>query len=58
MANETPNADDGYAEAESRINTCRKKGRQGDFLDLSGLDLTTLPPEIGQLTGEDALPTQ
>ncbi len=46
MANYTPET--GYAEALKRIEAYRRK-EQGS-LDLSGLALTTLPPEIGQLT--------
>ncbi len=37
-------------EALRRIEVCRREGAQGTKLDLSGLGLTALPPEMGQLT--------
>ena len=43
------NPETGYAEALKRIETCRNEKAQRK-LDLSELALTTLPPEIGQLT--------
>ncbi len=39
-----------YDEALQRIQACLQQGKKGTRLDLSGLGLTTLPPEIGQLT--------
>ena len=39
-----------YDRALRQIAECRRKGKQRTELDLSLLDLTTLPPEIGQLT--------
>ena len=39
-----------YDKALKRIEECREQGKQGMRLDLSQLGLTTLPPEIGQLT--------
>lgn len=39
-----------YDGALWRIGECRQKGEQGTKLDLTGFRLTTLPPEIGQLT--------
>lgn len=50
MAKTTTEADDGYAQALERIGACREKGSEGDSLNLIGLDLTSLPPEIGELT--------
>src|SRR2546425_92775 len=47
------NPDDAYAEALKRIESCRKEKQSR--LDLNGLGLTTLPPEIGQLTALTAL---
>ena len=44
----TPGAQEAYDEALRRIEEC--KNEEGDSLDLSSIDLTTLPPEIGQLT--------
>lgn len=38
-----------YNDALRRIEVCRKEGKRGTHLDLSGLGLSTLPPEIGQL---------
>ncbi|MFM9963031.1 MAG: COR domain-containing protein [Planctomycetaceae bacterium] len=46
MARFTPKT--GYTEALKRIAACLEQ--RGDFLDLSRLTLSTLPPEIGQLT--------
>lgn len=43
-------SDTAYAEALRCIAACRQQGNQGIQLDLSNLGLTTLPPEIGQLT--------
>ena len=40
-------ADAGYQEALQRIEAARANGATG--LDLSGLSLTTVPPEISQL---------
>jgi internalin A len=45
MADYTPET--GYAEALKRIAACRKQGQV--VLDLEGLSLTTVPPEIGLL---------
>ncbi len=39
-----------YDEALKRIQDCLQQGEKGTALDLGGLGLTTLPPEIGQLT--------
>ncbi|OYW77555.1 MAG: hypothetical protein B7Z37_03775 [Verrucomicrobia bacterium 12-59-8] len=39
-----------YDEALKRIQACLQQGEKGTSLHLSGLGLTTLPPEIGQLT--------
>ena len=38
-----------YDEALRRIGECRREGKVGTGLFLSGLGLTTLPPEIGRL---------
>jgi hypothetical protein len=40
----------GYDEAQRRIERCLQAGAHGTLLDLTGLDLLTLPPEIGELT--------
>lgn len=48
MANDFQKADAAYAEALKRIETCRNKGESK--LALNRLNLTTLPPEIDQLT--------
>src|SRR6187397_2422076 len=50
MPNETPEHNAGYAEALKRIETWRQYGRQGQELNLTGLGLSRLPPEIHQLT--------
>ena len=42
-----------FEEARRRIQICGKK--KGTLLDLFGLGLTTLPPEIGQLTALEYL---
>ncbi len=39
-----------YDEALRAIEECRRKGKEGRMLNLSSPRLTTLPPEIGQLT--------
>src|SRR5258708_7686741 len=39
-----------YHEGLRRIEECRWKGKRGTDLNLGGLHLTTLPPQIGQLT--------
>ena len=39
-----------YDEALRHIEECRRKGGDGTELRLSGLGLSALPPEIGQLT--------
>lgn len=44
----TPKAQEAYDKALRRIEKCKKKGESR--LSLSGLGLTMLPPEIGQLT--------
>ena len=44
-----------YDEALKRIKICRREGKEGKDLDLSGLGLTRLPPEIGQLSALEAL---
>ena len=43
------NPETGYAEAFKRIEACRT-GKERGRLDLIGLMLTTLPPEMRQLT--------
>ena len=43
-----PKTDPAYAEAQRRIAACQ--AQRSRRLDLSGLGLTALPPEIGQLT--------
>ncbi|MEK6257634.1 MAG: leucine-rich repeat domain-containing protein [Planctomycetota bacterium] len=48
MAQQQPESDPAYATALERIAACRQSGETE--LDLSGLGLSTLPPEIGQLT--------
>jgi len=48
MAKRSKNADPICAEALQRIETYGKQRKT--HLDLSGLGLTTLPPEIGKLT--------
>lgn len=50
MPEETPPLEDGYAEALLRINAVTEQGPEGTELDLSWLGLTSLPPEIGDLT--------
>jgi internalin A len=45
----TPEAQKAYDEALRRIEVCRQQGKNGTELNLNGLGLTTLPPEIGQL---------
>ncbi|MEN3942517.1 COR domain-containing protein [Prosthecobacter sp. SYSU 5D2] len=44
------NAQAAYDEALRRIEKCRQQGKNGTVLNLGGLGLTALPPEIGQLT--------
>ena len=46
--NMTPVQQAAYAEAQARIEACRKSGES--TLCLSRLDLGEIPPEIGQLT--------
>ncbi|MFZ2280594.1 MAG: COR domain-containing protein [Prosthecobacter sp.] len=46
----TPEAQEAYDEAIRRIEEWKLKGDRKMFLDLSGIGLTMLPPEIGQLT--------
>lgn len=46
----TPEERKGYQEALRRIEECREKVGNGTNLHLEGLGLTTLPPEIGELT--------
>ncbi len=48
MAQKQPKSEAGYAKALKFIASCRRSGRT--FLDLSRLQLSELPPEIGQLT--------
>ena len=45
---DNPEAQAAYEEARKRIEACRRKRSRS--LDLKNLGLTTLPPEIGQLT--------
>ena len=47
MAKQIPEAEAAYAKALRRIEECREVGEHE--LNLSSLNLTTLPPEIGQL---------
>lgn len=47
MAKQKSNSDPAYAEAQLRIHKCLRDG--GKDLDLSSLNLTTVPPEIWQL---------
>ena len=44
-----------YDKALQRIQACLQQGKNGTRLDLSALGLTTLPPEIGQLTALTSL---
>jgi internalin A len=46
----TKEARKAYNEALRRIEECRREGAGGMLLDLSGMGLTALPPEIGQFT--------
>ncbi|MBK8038882.1 MAG: leucine-rich repeat domain-containing protein [Verrucomicrobiaceae bacterium] len=46
----TKEAQDAYEEALRRIKLCRHMGQIGIGLNLSGLGLTQVPPEIGQLS--------
>ncbi len=46
----TPEAQEAYEEALRRIERWKQRGRRGESLDLSGLGLTIVPPEIFQLT--------
>ena len=46
----TPEAQEAYEKALGRIEACRLEGKQGASLDLSGLRLSQVPPEIGQLS--------
>jgi len=39
-----------YDEALKRIQVCLQLGNEGTYLDLSSIGLTSLPPEIGQLS--------
>ena len=45
-----PKEQEAYDEALRRIKAWRREGKRGGRLDLKGLGLTALPPEIGQLT--------
>ena len=45
----TPKEQRAYTVALERIEQCRREGKEGRTLDLLGLGLTTLPPEVGQL---------
>ena len=49
MAKTSSKSNDGYAEAQRRIDACREEG--GRHLDLSHLGLCTLPLDLGQLKG-------
>lgn len=51
----TPEAQKAYEVALRRIEACKRLGRNGLHLDLGGLGLTMVPPEIGQLTSLEAL---
>jgi internalin A len=53
MAKKKSASDAGYAEALKRIEACRKSG--GKTLDLNNLELTRVPPEIGQLSTLEVL---
>ena len=44
-----------YDEALRRIQECRLEGKQGRDLDLHGLSIATLPPEIGTLKALEVL---
>ena len=46
----TPEAQAAYQEALRRIERCRREGELGMFLDLRGLRLSQVPPEICQLS--------
>ena len=46
----TAKEQEAYNEALRRIRRCWRQGTDGTLLYLSGLGLTTLPPEIGQLS--------
>jgi len=46
----TPEAHSAYLRALKRIEACRGKGKEAPFLNLSGLGLSQVPPEIGQLS--------
>ena len=54
----TPEERKGYDEALRRIETCRLEGGKGTRLDLLGLSLTILPPEIGELSALTGLNLQ
>jgi internalin A len=47
-----------YDKALQQIQVCLQRGEKGTHLDLSSLGLTTLPPEIGQLTALNELHLQ
>jgi hypothetical protein len=47
MARKSNQADAAYSEALKRIGICRQT--RSSTLDLSAIELTALPPEIGQL---------
>jgi len=46
----TQQAQDAYEKALSKIEACRRQGKAGTTLNLNGMGLTQVPPEIGQLT--------
>jgi internalin A len=50
MANETLKAEEGYVQARKRIELCLAQGEEGRTLNLRGLSLAALPPEIGRLS--------
>ncbi len=50
MAKKAPKPEAAYAEALKRIEAWRQQGKQGNVLDLRGLGLVALPPEVGRLT--------
>ncbi len=51
----TPEAQAAYEHALKRIEACRRKGEQGTSLVLTGIGLSQVPPEIGQLSALTAL---
>jgi internalin A len=46
----TKEAQNAYQIALRRIEACLRKGDQGTYIELSGLGLTQVPPQIGQLS--------